>query len=113
MVTDPRPSRLPAARAASIAPFHVMEVLARAQALEREGRHIVHMEIGEPDFHSPAPVVRAAQAALQQGRTHYTSAVGIPELREAIAAFYQRRYGVKVTPERVVVTPGAILVRTV
>ena len=107
MVTDHRPLRLPAARAADIAPFHVMEVLARAQALEREGRHIVHMEIGEPDFHSPTPVVRAAQAALEQGRTHYTSAVGIPELREAIAAFYQRRYGVTLNPERVVVTPGA------
>jgi aspartate/methionine/tyrosine aminotransferase len=99
--------RLPAARAADIAPFHVMEVLARAKALERAGRHIIHMEVGEPDFHSPGPVLQAGQVALRNGQTHYTPAVGLGELREAIAAFYQHRYGVAVPPERVVVTPGA------
>ena len=84
-----------------------MEVLARAKMLERQGRHIVHMEVGEPDFNSPGPIVEAGQAALHQGLTHYTPAVGLPELREAIAAFYHSRYGVSIPPERVVVTPGS------
>ena len=87
--------------------FHVMDVLARARALEREGRSIVHMEIGEPDFDSPLGVVEAGIAALRAGRTHYTPALGLPGLREAISGFYRDRYQVEVASERIVVTPGA------
>ncbi len=98
----------PAARRnQDIAPFHVMELLARAQALEAQGRDIVHMEVGEPDFPTPAPIVRAAQAAIAAGKTFYTPALGLPELRQAIADFYLSRYGVQVPARRIVVTAGA------
>jgi aspartate/methionine/tyrosine aminotransferase len=96
-----------ALRARDIAPFHVMDILARARALEREGRSIIHMEIGEPDFPTPEPIVRAGMEALAAGYTHYTPALGLPELRQAVAEFYRRRHGVDVSPERVVITPGA------
>jgi len=99
--------RASAPRMADIEGFRVMALLARARALEAAGRDIVHMEIGEPDFPTPAPVVRAAQAALAAGRTHYTPAAGLPALREAIAGWYRDRFGVAVAPERVLVTPGA------
>jgi len=92
---------------ADIEPFHVMDLLARARALEAIGRDIVHMEIGEPDFVTPAPIREAAKQALDAGKTHYTPATGLPALREAISGFYQTEYGVSVAPERVVVTPGA------
>jgi aspartate/methionine/tyrosine aminotransferase len=101
------PPLQPARRATEIEPFHVMDILARARALEAQGRSIVHMEIGEPDFPTPEPIVRAGIAALQAGHTHYTPALGLPALRQAIAAFYQSRYGVAVSPERIVVTPGS------
>lgn len=101
-----RPSPL-SARAAEIAPFYVMELLARARALEAAGRSIVHMEIGEPDFATPAPIVEAGLHALREGRTHYTPTLGLPALREAISGFYRRRYGVVVAAERIIVTPGA------
>ncbi|MGE5385694.1 MAG: pyridoxal phosphate-dependent aminotransferase [Betaproteobacteria bacterium] len=97
----------PAARTRDIAPFHVMELLARAKALEAAGRDIVHMEVGEPDFPTPEPIVRAAQAAVADGKIFYTPALGLPELRQAIADFYQTRYGVAVPMERIVVTAGA------
>ena len=96
-----------AARMAGIAPFHVMDILARAQALEAAGRDIIHLEIGEPDFATPAPIVEAGVAALRAGHTHYTGALGLPALREAIAGFYATRWQVTVDPARVVVTPGA------
>lgn len=96
-----------AARTADIRPFYVMELLARARALEAAGRDIVHMEIGEPDFPTPGPVLAAAQAAIAQGDVHYTPATGLASLRAAIAGFYQQRYGVAVSPDRIVVTPGA------
>ena len=96
-----------ARRLQSIAPFHVMALLARARQLEATGRDIVHMEIGEPDFATPAPIVAAGIAALQAGHTHYTPALGLPQLRAAIARDYQTRFGVDVSPERIVVTPGA------
>lgn len=98
---------LTAARTAEIQPFEVMEVLARANELERAGRHIVRMEIGEPDFTAPEPVVEAAARAMRDGLTAYTPALGLPDLREAIAAFYQQRYGVVVPPSRIAVTAGA------
>ncbi len=94
-----------AARMSRIAPFHVMDILARARALEATGRSIIHMEIGEPDFPTPAAIVQAGIDALRQGHTHYTSALGLSELRAAIAASYPAR--MRPAAERVVVTPGA------
>lgn len=96
-----------AARMAGIAPFHVMELLARAQALEAAGRDIVHMEVGEPDFVTAAPVVEAGRRALAEGRTAYTAAKGLTALRTAISDDYARRYGVGVDPDCILVTPGA------
>jgi aspartate/methionine/tyrosine aminotransferase len=96
-----------ARRAAEIEPFEVMDVLSRAQALERAGRHVVHMEIGEPDFTAPAPVVEAGVRALRDGRTAYTAALGVHELREAIALHYESKFSVKVNPEQIAVTAGA------
>jgi aspartate/methionine/tyrosine aminotransferase len=96
-----------AERMQSIQPFHVMALLARARELEAAGRSIVHMEIGEPDFITPQPVIDAGIHALQDGYTHYTPAVGLPALRQRIAEFYQQRYGVAVDARRVVITPGA------
>jgi aspartate/methionine/tyrosine aminotransferase len=104
----PNPAALPhARRMRDIEPFHVLALLARARALEAEGRTIVHMEIGEPDFPSPKPVIKAAIEALSKGDVHYTPALGLPQLREAIARFYRSRYGVAISPRRVIVTPGA------
>ena len=100
------PSRS-APRVDDIAPFHVMELLTRAKALEAAGRDIIHMEVGEPDFPTPAPLIAAAQAHLATGRVFYTPALGLPELREAIASFYQSRYGIKLSASRIVVTAGA------
>lgn len=82
------------------------EVLVRARALEAQGRSVIHLEIGEPDFDTPPHIVEAAVEALRAGHTHYTPAAGIPELREAIAREVSRTRGVEVEPERVVVTPG-------
>jgi aspartate/methionine/tyrosine aminotransferase len=96
-----------AARVGDIAPFHVMEVQTAARALEAAGRSIVHMEIGEPDFPTPEPVLEAARRALEDGGIYYTSALGIPELRQAIARHYARHFGVEVPPERVIVTAGS------
>jgi aspartate/methionine/tyrosine aminotransferase len=96
-----------AARMTDIAPFHVMDILARAQALEAAGRDIIHLEIGEPDFATPAPIIEAGIAALRAGHTHYTGALGLTPLREAIARFYATRWQATVDPARVVVTPGA------
>jgi len=83
------------------------EVLARARALEAQGRDVVHLEIGEPDFDTPANVVEAAVSALRSGQTHYTQAPGIPELREVIAREIARTRGISVSPDQVIVTPGA------
>ncbi|HEY9098413.1 MAG TPA: pyridoxal phosphate-dependent aminotransferase [Thiobacillus sp.] len=96
-----------AARMEGIAPFHVMAILAQAQALEAAGHDIIHLEIGEPDFVTPAPIVEAGVVALRAGHTHYTSALGLPALREAIAGFYATRWHAAVDPTRVIVTPGA------
>ena len=81
-------------------------VLAKAKALEAQGHDIIHLEIGEPDFATPAHVVEAGCRALREGHTHYTPTAGIPELRAAIAADVGRSRGVDVRPEQVVVTPG-------
>ena len=96
-----------AARVAEIAPFHVMEVQTAARALEAAGRTVIHMEIGEPDFPTPAPVLAEAQRAIGQGDIYYTSALGLLELRAAIAQHYADQYAVAVDPERVIVTAGS------
>src|ERR687888_275419 len=83
------------------------ETLARARALEAQGRRIVHLEIGEPDFPTAPHVVEAAAKALRDGHTHYCPAPGLPELREACAAYLSRHRGLEIEPARVIVTPGA------
>ncbi|WP_312237162.1 pyridoxal phosphate-dependent aminotransferase [Stenotrophomonas sp.] len=93
-------------RSQEIEPFHVMSLLARAQALEQAGHDVIHLEIGEPDFTTAAPIVQAGQAALAAGHTRYTAARGLPALRQAIAGFYHDRYQVQIDPERILVTPG-------
>ena len=96
-----------AARMDGIAPFHVMDILARAQMLQAAGRDIIHLEIGEPDFATPQPIIEAGIAALRAGHTHYTGALGLPALREAIAGFYGTRWQATVAPTHILVTPGA------
>jgi len=95
-----------ARRMAEIEPFHVMALLARARELESQGRSVIHMEIGEPDFPTPAPVCRAAMRVLGKGELFYTPSLGLPELRRAIAGLYRSRHGVEVDPARIVVTTG-------
>jgi len=82
------------------------EVLAKAKALEAQGRSVIHLEIGEPDFDTPAHIVEAAKRALDEGYTHYGPAAGLPELREAIAEEISTSRGVRVQPDQVIVTPG-------
>jgi len=84
----------------------VMEVLERAQFLERQGIDIVHMEVGEPGFDTPSPVVEAAHGALDQGHTHYTHSMGTPELRAAIARWHSASYGTTIDRDSIVVTSG-------
>ncbi len=83
-----------------------MEVLEKALALEREGRSIIHLEVGEPDFPTPPRIVRAATEALAKGETHYTDSRGLVELRAAIARYHERAYGTRFTEDRVIVTMG-------
>ncbi|WP_324733315.1 pyridoxal phosphate-dependent aminotransferase [Pseudomonas paeninsulae] len=94
------------ARSRAIEPFHVMALLARANQLQAAGVDVIHLEIGEPDFTTAAPIVAAGQAALAAGHTRYTAARGIPALREAIAGFYEQRYRLSIDPERILITPG-------
>jgi aspartate/methionine/tyrosine aminotransferase len=96
-----------AKRMDDIQPFHVMDLLAKARQLEAEGRHLIHMEIGEPDFDTPEPIANAAIHAIKQGQTHYTPAMGLFELRAAVSRFYHQNYNVEVDPRRIVITPGA------
>ena len=83
-----------------------MDVLERAQAMEREGKHIIHLEVGQPDFEPPQPVKEACVKALESGQTAYTHSLGIIELREAICAHYDEKYGVEVYPDQIAVTNG-------
>ena len=96
-----------ASRVDAIAPFYVMELAKEAALLERAGRDIIHMGIGEPDFTAPEPVIAAAADALRRGVTQYTGALGIAALREAIAGHYASVYGLTIDPARIVVTAGA------
>jgi aspartate/methionine/tyrosine aminotransferase len=86
--------------------FMVMDVMARAEELEQNGRDIIHLEVGEPDFETPDVVREAAIEAIRSGKTHYTHAMGILELREEICSHYFKEYGVSITPDRVLVTSG-------
>ncbi len=89
-----------------ISSFLVMDILERACALEQQGRNVIHMQIGEPDFDTPEPVKEAAVKAIRDGHTHYTHSLGLLPLREAICAYYQRTYGVAVHPDQILVTSG-------
>lgn len=94
-------------RMSEIQPFYVMDLLARARQLEAQGQTIVHMEIGEPDFDTPDPIIMAGQQALIDKHTHYTPATGIDELKQKVADYYQCRFKVHVPSRRIVITPGA------
>lgn len=96
-----------ASRTNEIAPFQVMAILEQAQALSAQGVDVIHLEVGEPDFDTPKPIIDAGIAALSAGKTHYTPALGLPELRQKIADFYQSRYGIRVAANRIAITPGA------
>jgi len=90
-----------------IDPFRVMELMGRSQQLQSQGVDIVHLEVGEPDFVTAAPILKAGQQALEQGRTAYTPATGLPELREKIAQYYLQKYNFKVDSNRIILTSGA------
>src|SRR5438045_1324746 len=95
-----------ARRAELLGTENAFSVLAEVQRLAREGRDVVNLGIGDPDFDTPDNVKGAAVAALQQNRTHYSPSAGIPRLRETIAAYLQRSRGVPYEPDEIVVTPG-------
>jgi len=93
-------------RANKIPPFIVMDVLEKAQQMERCGQDVIHLEVGEPDFDTPACIKEACWRAIKDGKTHYTHSLGLQELREAICEHYFARYGVNISPEQIVVTAG-------
>ncbi len=93
-------------RAEGMPPFLVMEVLERARELERAGRDIVHLEVGEPDFDTPPVIMEAGCRAMRDGHTHYTHSMGHPELREAVVDWFSRRYDLTIRADRVVITMG-------
>ena len=94
-------------RVTQVAPFYVMDLMAKAKQLEEQGLDIVHMEVGEPDFSTPAPILEAATQFIKQGDVHYTQAQGLLALREKIAQFYQSEHQVSVPVDRIFITPGA------
>lgn len=98
---------IPARRTQQVNPFRVMDVISRAAALERQGRSICHLEVGEPDFATAPAIVEAGRQALSSGHTGYTEAAGLPVLRERIAEWYRQRHELTVDPGRIFVTPGA------
>lgn len=95
-----------AKRMSEITPFLVMDVLERARTMEREGAHIIHLEVGEPDFTIPQCVKEAACRAIEEGHTNYTHSLGNLDLRESICKHYLNTYNVKVIPDQVVITSG-------
>ncbi|MEJ2716506.1 MAG: pyridoxal phosphate-dependent aminotransferase [Deltaproteobacteria bacterium] len=94
-------------RSRQIPPFLVMDVLERAMEMARAGEDVIHLEVGEPDFDTPANIVEAGMKAMQSGKTHYTASTGIPELRKAVARHYRRKYAAEVDPDCVVITSGS------
>ena len=93
-------------KAQEIPPFIVMDVLEKAQELERRGEHVIHLEVGEPDFDTPECINEAGYRAICDGKTHYTHSMGLIELREAIAEDYWNKYRVKISPDQVLVASG-------
>lgn len=96
-----------AKRLEEIEPFRVMALLARANELSDAGHNVIHLEVGEPDFGTPRPIVNAGRIALETGQTKYTNAKGIPELREAVSSYYHATSGISISPERIFITAGA------
>ncbi|MBW2557453.1 MAG: pyridoxal phosphate-dependent aminotransferase [Deltaproteobacteria bacterium] len=93
-------------RASGIPPFIVMDILEKAQEMQRKGKDIIHMEVGEPDFDTPDCINEACCKAIRDGKTHYTHSLGLIELREAICEHYFTKYGVDISPDRIIVTSG-------
>ncbi len=93
-------------KSSKIPPFIVMEVMEKAAEMERRGEHVIHLEVGEPDFDTPQCIKDAAIKAIVDGKTHYTHSLGLMELREAIAEYYRNRYKVTICPEQILVTSG-------
>jgi aspartate/methionine/tyrosine aminotransferase len=93
-------------RASDIPPFIVMDVLERANELERAGKDIIHLEVGEPDFDTPECINEACLRAIRDGKTHYTHSLGLIELREAICEHYYTKYSVNISPDQIVITSG-------
>jgi len=93
-------------RTKEMTPFIVMDVLERANEMERQGVHVIHLEVGEPDFDTPQCIKDAACKALDNGHTHYTHSLGMPELRQAISEHYLKTYGVSVDPDQIVISSG-------
>ncbi|MBW2553520.1 MAG: pyridoxal phosphate-dependent aminotransferase [Deltaproteobacteria bacterium] len=93
-------------KSSKIPPFIVMEVMEKAAEMERRGEHVIHLEVGEPDFDTPQCIKDAAIKAIGDGKTHYTHSLGLMELREAIAEYYRYRYKVTICPEQILVTSG-------
>ncbi|MCK4833345.1 MAG: aminotransferase, partial [Gammaproteobacteria bacterium] len=85
-------SRKLSKRSRELSPFHVMDILAQANALSQQGKPVYHMEVGEPDFATAEPIINAGIDALNQFKTHYTPALGLPELRQALAEYYDRKF---------------------
>ncbi len=104
--SDSQESCLPTERARNIPSFIVMDVLERAHELERQGRNIIHLEIGEPDFPTPKVICQGAVDAIQKGYTHYTHSLGLLELREALCEHYFQKYNVRIDPDRIIITSG-------
>src|SRR3972149_5842683 len=93
-------------KAQEIRPFIVMDVLEKAQELERMGERVIHLEVGEPDFDTPECINEAGYRAICEGKTHYTHSLGLMELREAICEDYWKGYRVKISPDQILVTSG-------
>ncbi len=93
-------------KAKKLPPFHVMEVLERAQELESLGKNIIHLEIGEPDFQTAPHICQAASSALWSGETKYTHSLGLLTLREAIASYYNEKFKLELSPQQIIVTSG-------
>src|ERR1700712_2903998 len=103
-LTDRARNLLTASRRSDVPPFMVMDVMAAAARIEAGGGDVIHMEVGQPWASAPKPAIAAAHAALDLGRINYTSALGLPSLRERIARHYRESYGCAVAAERIVVT---------
>ncbi|OPX37449.1 MAG: aspartate aminotransferase [Desulfobacteraceae bacterium 4484_190.3] len=93
-------------RASEIPPFIVMDVLERANELEKAGKNVIHLEVGEPDFDTPECIMEACCKAIKDGKTHYTHSLGLIELREAICEHYFTKYGVNISPDQIIITSG-------